>query len=388
MKAHPLSNFERGTVFHLIDHYFDSPVTPNIKLYLDENKPDEGDEQLVKRLINVYGQLIHLESKLPSEQLMNQGVWQAIKHTHHAELDKCLFDNNIAQATRIFNNCLRRKESFGLGASDLVFNALSSRRGPSREDVILLFIDRLVSLAEAVGVLNVENPEQGDYGRNIQFKLEALVAAIQGIIECEFFRPKICGNFGVEIGGNLYDFRSLEDAHSMWRCRSLMKSHKLSTFCEIGAGYGGLALHFQRYNMGKYFCFDLPLVNIIQGYFLMKVFGPDKVKFYTEDIPDRAINIMPYWSFFENRKFDLALNRNFLSEIPINHTQRFVEKLETDRSFLMSISQESKAPSAQEGIDQVCVREVAGNFPNFRPINRNKSWMRKGYVEELYSSAL
>ena len=157
---------------------------------------------------------------------------------------------------------------------------------------------------------------------------------------------------------------------------------------EIGCGFGGLAhciIKQKRFDINTYTLIDIPTVNVIQGYFLSKVFDSSKIRLYLEqDNSDTIFRILPPHaldSFEEN--IDLLINENSMPEMTNQIVEGYLrfakEKL---KGLFFSYNHEAFAPVL--GTHQVLVPEIINLVGGFTRVSRNISWVRNGYVEEVY----
>ena len=127
----------------------------------------------------------------------------------------------------------------------------------------------------------------------------------------------------------------------------------------------------------SYSLVDLPLMISYQKYFLNKSFKDSNIinKF-------RFISVEEF--FKQDSKFDIIINQNSFAEMSINIVDKYAKKfLNSDNgSLLISINHEAISKYYKEM--QVSVPDVIKNLREFKKILRSLSWVRKGYVEEVY----
>ena len=136
----------------------------------------------------------------------------------------------------------------------------------------------------------------------------------------------------------------------------------------------------------SYTIIDLPIINVVQGYFLMKCFGEEVILLFGESISDKPIKVMPYWHFLrEDNQFDICFNQDSLPEMPFERALEYLNRIpEVTRSHFYSINQEACAPAGQ-GLTQLNIPEIIAKNSKYNLLFRYPNWIRKGYVEELYS---
>ena len=383
---HPLSDVPRATVFHLLHHYAPT-LDVQAAVSFEDQSSFSGYIAIAERLMNVFHLMEeHERHHIPDERRPNAGVWEMVKHEFHGEFYRIMAARDAPALAIYLSNAMRTSFSYGLGAGTGVYRAMESE-GEGRTANLILLADRLAAVAEAVGALPVENPEQGRYGESLQIPIPELVRIIQAHLGVEIFRPQVAGLFGVKIGPNqMIDMRVPDDAYCAYRLKTLRDNLGIGSICEIGAGFGGLAFQAIRHGFSGYTIVDLPSINILQGFFLMAVFGGDAVAMFGEDAPGRLFNILPYWEFFNpDRKFNLVVNRDGLPEMPEERAQEYLNGISARRCVLLSINQEAQAPAGSVDANQLVVNRMMLSVPGMRLVSRYPYWIRKGYVEEIFS---
>jgi hypothetical protein len=382
---HPLASQPPGTTFHLLNQYFHTAAQLADRLFVAESRAKPGQHDMVQRLVNIFHRTMDYEQRnIPQQKRPNQGVWEMMRHEYHGELYGLLHRNDVAGIADYLLNGLRQAVATGLGPGPGAFAACNADPATQLLQIILIR-DRLVSLATALGVLPVENPEQGGYGQHMGRTGVELARMVQVELRTEIWRPPVMGLFGLDFDGNVLDARAAEDAYCAHRLRGMVPDHTNAVVAEIGAGFGGLALQGIRTGFRRYITFDLPLVTLLQGYFLMQVFGPDNVGLFGEDAGDRRIVLLPYWEFTNaDHDFDLVVNRDSISEMPPPAAITYLKEVFRRGVPFLSINQESQAESGQADIPQLHVAKMARLHSDLVRTDRRIYWLRRGYVEEVY----
>ena len=183
------------------------------------------------------------------------------------------------------------------------------------------------------------------------------------------------------MGERLVTIDSLVHAWTAYRLRQIAGG--AAEAFEIGGGYGGLALLASRAGFAQYAIFDLPWVNALQGFFLLRALPDASIELYGED--RGPIRVLPYWTLDEqpDAACDVLVNTDSLAEIGEATARRYLQQIArvTRRCFL-SINQEAMA--RVEGGRQNCVRDLAEASGALLPATRHRAWMRHGYVEETF----
>jgi hypothetical protein len=376
---HYLVDVPRGTVFHLINNYFEHAPNLDLHCHLRANEPEACDLAITERLLLAFTKANAFEQQLPDRP--NQGVWEMVKNAFHGEAYRLLFDLDVQGLAEYLCNALRTQVCYGLGTGPAVFSAFQSG-GEGREANVLLIKDRLVSLAIALGVLPEENPELGRYGQNILMPLTELVGLVENHIGVEMHRPPIMGMFGLLVGENrIIDPRVPDDVYGAERLKSISVSGAIA---EIGGGFGGTAYQCVRVGL-RPTIYDLPIIGVIQGFFLIKALGDENVRLYAEKQEDRLVNVLPWWEFYNtSRSFDTVFNRDSMAEFQLSAAINYLAEIKRRGVKYLSINQEAEAESGQPGIYQLSVGRLAKSR-GMQHHYRFPYWIRRGWVEELFS---
>ena len=125
---------------------------------------------------------------------------------------------------------------------------------------------------------------------------------------------------------------------------------------------------------------DLPIINVVQGFFLIKCLGENAVNLFGEDNPSAVVEALPYWEFFDRaRDYSIVFNRASLPEIPRDRVDEYLTEIETRGAHLLSINYEAGAPSTLN------LHQIIAERGELDCRSRHPYWIRKGYVEEFFS---
>ena len=261
-------------------------------------------------------------------------------------------------------------------------------RGPRDHYLCLRATDVLCSLAEAVGVRPPPSIEQlhsyGGYMQQMHINLEELVARVESATGLDLSFPRVAGAMGVEIGGRFFTIGSIHHSYSVYRLRELGAQPE-DSIVEIGGGYGCLANLFARAGYNNYEIIDLPWINAVQGYFLLRSLPPESVCLYGED-HGGGIRVSPCWAFHQHaeRSIDYVMNINSLPEIGLADAREYLASIaRVTRKMFYSINQETQAAVPGVG-QQGCVPALAAETRRLQRVSRFLNWMEQGYVEEHY----
>jgi hypothetical protein len=338
---HPLAEHGRGTGWHLLNHFVARPQL-EAQLHVDPSPAAPDDVAVAARLLAAFRAMLDAEAnRLDPDRRAGSGIWEMMRHEFHGQLYAHAAGEDAAGLAETLRNAMRHPVTHGLGPGAQVFATLSDPA--AMQETVLIILDRLASLAEGLGVLPYENPEQGRYGRNIALDPAAIVASVEARLGYRIGRPPVMGAFGLRVADQVIDVRVPDDAYAADRMQSLLRTLGRGDVAEIGGGLGGTALQAYRAGLGRYTMFDLPLVLTLQAWLLIKSCGPGCVALFGEDAAAAPLQLRPYWEFGDRaRPFDLVFNRDSMPEIPRRHAAAYLAEMAARGCALLSINQESE----------------------------------------------
>jgi hypothetical protein len=258
----------------------------------------------------------------------------------------------------------------------------------------LMTYDRLVSLAEAVGAIRVECPEQGPVGRAFAEGIETLPARIEGKLGISLDYPRVGAPYGITIGDRLITRETGQHLHAAVRLRDAIEAHLQRSpgddvdVLELGGGFAGAAMWYLRLSRawaGSYTIVDLPLMNAVQAYFLGQIYGPDALQLFGEQDGGSPIRIFPPRALRTGTPIsaDVVFNQDSMPEMSGEAARGYLAWMQERVSGLF-VSHNQEAATPVDGIPQLVVGELVGEFDQLERISRQPSWVRRGYVEEIY----
>jgi hypothetical protein len=258
----------------------------------------------------------------------------------------------------------------------------------------LFTYDRLVSLAEALGVLRTECPEQGPNGRAFAEGLDDLPARIEAALKVSLDYPRVGAPYGILIGGRLITRETGVHLHAAVCLQEAIEAHLRRSpseavhVLEIGAGFAGAAMWYLRLPRrceGSYTIVDLPLVNAFQAYFLGQVRGAEALQLFGEPDTGAEIRILPPQALGKDEPLaaDVVFNQDSMPEMSEGAARGYLAWMQAHLDGLfVSCNQEAATPV--NGVPQLVVAELASELDGLKRLARRPSWVRRGYVEEVY----
>ena len=347
------------------------------------------DVTLCERLLAAYAKAT--ETDLPPDSLSK--IWHVMLARYgklFSALDEGKAENLAATLSTMF------KEAF-------LYGIASADQYPGSQTRLGLriwaqkYLEDIVALGEYLGVVRTECPQQGVIGYAFKDGLEDLVKKIEDAIGISIGFPEIAAAYGIKIGETLITFESPEHIYAALRAYESMDQHLSPEraarphVVELGAGFGGLGYWLMkiRPTIESYTIIDLPIINVLQGYFLSKVFGASNVSLFGEvDIagaPAKGIRVLPTHALdiLPDESVDMLVNQNSMPEIPEHVVDKYLGLAKHKvAGIFFSYNQEAYSPA--DNIPQVLVPEAVARVGGFKRLNRNYSWLRRGYVEETY----
>ena len=159
------------------------------------------------------------------------------------------------------------------------------------------------------------------------------------------------------------------------------------TICEIGAGLGGVAYYSHLLGSPRHAIVDLPIINLLHGFYLIRSLPNATVRLYGEDgVGEPDISIHPTWDFgAPATSADLLFNSDSMPEMHRRYAIDYLQRAPgVIRHGFLSVNQEARAP--QYGVEtQPTVRDLVAEAGGFRRVSRSRHWLRPDYVDEFYA---
>jgi len=341
---------------------------------------------IVARLIEAYHRAMTDD---PQGKTKKSDLWSSVGNVYHQPIIELLWRRDVQAVADYLRQAHGRGITFGITQGDDVTQTLYARTD-ARQMVLTESLDYLASLAEYLGLLDVESAEQsGQWGQNLHRDPEQLVAAIKDKIGVSPVPPQVVGaGFGIQTGAGILMGRDLLALYAALRLRHLAGDYGVAkpVVCEIGGGLGGLAYFANRLGLTNYTIIDLPLINVLQGYYLLRSLPAAEVCLYGEPKASAAITLLPTWCFADDqRSYDFLVNQDSLPEMHADYALGYLRQARRNvRQAFLSINQEARAPQSASARQSV-VRDLAQQAGGLRPVYRFRHWLRAGYVEELFA---
>jgi hypothetical protein len=328
-----------------------------------------NDKELINRMISAYQRENQID--------LGHSMWKGFFTEYHQPIHEALINKNEKIITDIFRNP---------GTSDLFygFDILTKsyqfvfRKKRVRELYAKVCLDGLVRFAESTGAFPVENPENIDiFKKKIPWKTEEVLAALDKTC-IPFSMPNpFPDEYGLGSSRGVISYRVPQALYQAWRIKQLVGGTQNPRILEIGAGLGRTAFYAHELGIKDYTIVDLPISTMAQAYYLGRTLGNENIHLDGEQLSDNSnmIKIItPHTFFDENKKYDLILNVDSLSELDFSVAQAYWDKIKVSTNTFLSINHET---------NKFRVRDLLVEDLNSLIVNRGLYWMRRGYAEEL-----
>lgn len=344
-----------------------------------EDVADAGQEEIVSRLIDYYSYMKAEVERLNVASI--QGIWARFGKLF-AEFEATLNAKDVKAVSEALLKVCTTPLVSGFASYhhfDSIFRDPRARMFES-----YLTVDRFLGLAEALGAEAPQVPDQGRRGYH-DLDLGRLLNGIRSRLPFDMRPPKAGGGaFGLRTSEGILSSSDILAMYVADRVHHVLSEHPDRVVCEIGGGTGTLACYLAKTSATQVMVADLPIVSIIQGYYLMKSVGPENVQLASEPAGDHKVRILPYWELdtLPAKSVSMFVNVDSMPEIDADIAKHYIGLIKTVgvHAFL-SINQESAANG------QNIVHNLISNAGGFRRAYRCPYWLLNGYVEELYAIA-
>lgn len=333
-----------------------------------------------RRLLDAYKLASSQEADAPLSPA-NGDLWTNLVKNELGELLSIIAADDASQLARFLCQFGEKYTWFG----GLTF-ALDGYTG-SRADiqVALVYLDKLICLAEAIGVLPIEHPEHGRWGENIYEHADLVVSKIEKELGIPLAVPAgAVFTSGLKTEHGVLHYRHLNAIYTAHLVTSLAQTD--AAIAEYGGGLGTVALYARRMGIRSYTLFDLPITNLFAGHFLISAIGSDAVSLFGKEPRSDTIQILPYWTCTDVAadSFELSLNQDSFPEVDAKLVDRFLKEiLRTTQAIFLSINHEAQSDMT-ETERQLNISAILKNAPGYSRLSRKKYWLREGYAEEVY----
>ncbi len=324
------------------------------------------DDALIERIVASY----RLSADVPSAT--GDSEWRGFFDAYHREIHEALLSDRRDRVREMLRDPATCDLFYGfenLSRFLLRGTRLEDREAPA------LALDGLLSLAEALGVRAMDDPETYRRRRARPDADEVLLAIDAALgIRLEVPNP-FPREFGLRTSRGIVSSRVPQGMYQAWRVREELRGAARPRVLELGAGLGRTAFYAHALGMRAYTIVDLPITAVAQGYFLGRALGPDAVTLDGEAPRPGAVRLQSPRSFLAaSDRYDLVLNVDSLPEFDPTVAREYWHAFATRADRVLSINHETNKFTVRELI-------VGSRVPHRH--RRFRTWLRRGYVEEI-----
>lgn len=351
--------------------------------FVPDRTPGDDDVRIAARLLRAYGEASKAASAAAADRA---DIWSGIG-TRQQDYFAMLDHADPSQLAAYLCNMSRHSATHGTvqGAEE---HRHLARSASYRRYIGLMAKDKLVSLAEAIGAVPVENPEQGDWGLNLALDADTVIGRIEQRLQMSIRPPDIDGGlFKLNTSRGRFNERDCNAIYTAWFMTHQLGRAAPASICEIGGGVGRVAYWAHCFGVRRYMIVDLPHINVLQGYYLLKALPEANVRLFGEpDNGEDAITIWPGSHAIADKSvtFDVVLNQDSFPEIHADIVRGYLRWIKVIAPRFLSINHESR-PSGFGDELQLNVPELVQEIGGFVRTSRTPYWLRRGYVIEDYS---
>lgn len=336
------------------------------------------------RLIRAYKETVG-QNDSPLKQITDTDLWTSITRDNFGEMLGFIERDDAEQLSRFLAD---------FGSTYTWFGGITTgidgynHWNTDEQAVAFSYFDKLLCLAEALGVLCAENPEQGpagNWGRNIRRDPDSVAAAIAEHLGIDIIAPQgVIPVAGIKLTNGLLHYRHINALYMAARIREFTNAP--DRICEFGGGLGLVALYLHRMGRKDSTLFDIPITNVLSGWFLLGALGKDAVSLEGEPMRPGTIKIRANWNCVHtpDRHFRLTANMDSFPEINRRIFDEYVRQIKrTTTGYFLSINHEVEHAISDDA-RHLNVSRLLGTDSGMKRVYRAPYWIRRGYVEELY----
>ncbi len=346
------------------------------------------DREIIERIIAAYHHAVQSTSR-EVRQAMCGTIWSDRGLVGKQEgLIQALEEKSCARVHEILKQYFITDAAFGIAMGKREWEVVM-QLSEHRRYYGLLWLDRLVGLAHAVGALSIPNPEDSNerWQTCLEVDPEKVFTAIENHVGVTMSFPNLCAVFGGRIRDRAFPFISFTHLLMGLSLRQMALTD-YTTIYEIGGGFGGLAYWVCLLLPARYHIYDLPFASAVQAYFLHRALPDRKLALCGERVAKPVdITLMPAWAFLSQTsgtEVQMVVNQDSMPEMPQKIGQGYLEAMKLFlRGPFISVNQEP-APDASELGDRNSVANLVASVGGFKRVSRTPFFLRVGYVQEVY----
>ena len=323
-----------------------------------------NDLELIRRIVAAYRRTFSIEH-------YGNGMWRRMFEERQGGLHRLLMTGAIPEVAKALRNPAGNDLHWGFEHTVSENTKALVASSGERTKLAIFCKEYLITLAESLGVERLDDPEtyaaaKPKVGPETNPLLRRLDEALR--LKVSFPNP-FPDEFGLLTDRGVAGFRAIQALYQANRIRSMSPA----SVVEIGAGLGRTAHYSTQMGIQDYAIVDLPFASVSQAYFLGRVLGPDRIALDGEQGRKGAIRILSPSTFLDERRpYELFVNVDSMPELPLEVAVTYYKAFRQRGRRFLSINHEAHGHTVHEGL-----RDLRHT--------RHPYWMRRGYVEEVFS---
>lgn len=362
---------------------------PLLRPGLSFRTPDQSDLAIAEELQAAW-RAARAAGALTGAFADRKTMWGDIVSSRHRSLLEALDSSDPRALADYLVDLQKGPESTGLAQGDRAYADFLSASPEGRRAAVAPFHDMLASLAQYVGVERAECAEQDYVGASLALAQQELAAKLEAALGHALAPPTIFdGLYGLAIRDRILHGRDIQALYAA--LRTIEASGRADPcICEIGGGFGKAAYYAWLRGVRRYTIVDLPSVCAMQYYYLRKTLPGVRVTFRVPGEPASSGEGIDLLFASDPRLLapphsDIVLNCDSFPEMGDAICRAYFEQIPRWAPLLLSINQEANREITGPSNRQTVVGALLPDF-GFTRRYRFRSWIRRGYVEELWSA--
>lgn len=306
-------------------------------------------------------------SRMEKEKVTNGSndspTWAPLVNRHKPVVD-ALIERDTVTLHEMLRSICNSVLTLGTCGGDLLEQHYKNNEHDRKLFVFGVF-DKMVSVAEAAGVITCFNPEDLTFEKRVMMhRPEYFLDLLAKKYQFDIRAPKYAGgNLGIETEYGIYSQRDMFGLHLALMVADRYPDRNTS-ICDIGGGVGHLTYYLHRLGYRNLTIVDLPTISISQMYFL----GTNLTKY-------NGVKLLSPDEFTGD--YDLVMNADSFIEMSRASATRYLDLIKQNGKHLISMNQETGHIQFEDGF-RVC------DLTDMKRTCRFMSWVRKGWVYEEY----
>lgn len=323
------------------------------------------DLLLIKRIVKSY------QYTASETERRGRSMWQDFFNQRHLPIHQIFKSGQMDAATAILRDPASSELFFGLDNLTVEIQPQIAKTAYSHS---LVCLDSLIRFGEAIGAIGYYRPTE-------PWKAEIVVDKIEKTLGQKFFFPNPYPNeYGAWTPRGIISYRAPQALYQAWRIKQLVKDLEKPRVLEIGAGVGRTANFARQMGIEDYTIVDFPFTILSSGYFLGCTLGEDQILLpgETSNNSEKCVKFMtPEEYFVSDKKYDLIVNVDSITEMDPNVAQAYWNKIEANGKMFLSINHEDNPHHP------FILKSMIEKSAHIEQYDRKPYWMRKRYFEEV-----